>query len=72
MLRAIRSAQRAERVRAFVLARGGKVLVQDPATAESPVMPAAAIAATEVDAVLSLEAMGSVLTRLHSLPAPSQ
>jgi two-component system chemotaxis response regulator CheB len=34
--------------------RGGTVFVQDPATAQSRVMPAAALAATSVDAVLPL------------------
>jgi two-component system, chemotaxis family, protein-glutamate methylesterase/glutaminase len=33
---------------------GGSVFVQDPATAQSSAMPAAALAATPVDAVLSL------------------
>jgi two-component system chemotaxis response regulator CheB len=37
-----------------IKARGGSVFVQDPATAQSPVMPAAALAATSVDAVLPL------------------
>jgi two-component system chemotaxis response regulator CheB len=37
-----------------IKARGGIVLVEDPATAYSPVMPAAAIAATDIDAVLPL------------------
>jgi len=34
--------------------RGGMVLVQEPATAQSPVMPEAALAASEVDRVLPL------------------
>ncbi len=47
-----------------VKARGGMVLVQDPDTAESAIMPRAAIAATKVDAVLPLAAMGPYLNRL--------
>lgn len=43
---------------------GGKVLVQDPETAESPVGPRAVLAMTEVDAVLSVEALAAELTRL--------
>lgn len=35
--------------------RGGSVMVQDPDSAEDPVMPAAAIAAAAVDRVLALE-----------------
>jgi two-component system chemotaxis response regulator CheB len=37
-----------------IKARGGRVFVQDPATAQSSAMPAAAVAATRVDAVLPL------------------
>ena len=40
---------------------GGQVLVQDPATAESPVGPRAVIAQTAVDAVLPLEALAAAL-----------
>lgn len=46
---------------ALIKARGGRVIVQDPVTAESAVMPDAAIAATEVDAILPLTAIGSTL-----------
>ncbi len=49
---------------ARVKAHGGVVLVQDPATAESAIMPRATIAATAVDAVLPLAAMGAYLNRL--------
>lgn len=49
---------------ARVKAVGGVVLVQDPRTAESPVMPEAAIAAVNVDAVLPLAAIGERLNRL--------
>lgn len=41
--------------------RGGVVVVQDPAGAESGVMPAAAIAACHVDKVLPLSALPSLL-----------
>jgi two-component system chemotaxis response regulator CheB len=37
-----------------IKSRGGSVFVQDPATAQSSAMPAAALAATAVDAVLPL------------------
>jgi two-component system chemotaxis response regulator CheB len=41
-----------------VKARGGKVIVQDPSSAESSTMPAAGIAAAAVDYVLPLEHVG--------------
>lgn len=44
--------------------RGGFTLVQDPATAESPVMPEAAIAATGVDQILPLTDMPAALNHL--------
>jgi two-component system chemotaxis response regulator CheB len=44
--------------------RGGFVLVQDPKTAESPSMPAAAIAATAVDRILPLDRIGPFLVEL--------
>jgi two-component system, chemotaxis family, protein-glutamate methylesterase/glutaminase len=47
-----------------VKARGGRVIVQDPATAESSAMPAAGIAATDVDFVVPLEDIGSYVTSL--------
>jgi two-component system chemotaxis response regulator CheB len=43
---------------------GGKVLVQDPKTALSPVLPVAAIENTPVDGVLSIEAIARRLTEL--------
>jgi two-component system chemotaxis response regulator CheB len=43
---------------------GGKVLVQDPATAESPVGPRAVLALTEVDAILPIESIARALARL--------
>jgi len=44
--------------------RGGFVLVQDPATAESPEMPRAAIAASRVDRILPLDRIGPFLVEL--------
>ena len=44
--------------------RGGLTVVRDPATAEHPVMPQAAIDATEVDHVLPLEEIGKLLLEL--------
>jgi two-component system chemotaxis response regulator CheB len=44
--------------------RGGRVIVQEPSTAESDVLPRATIEATEVDAVMTVEEMSSFLLRL--------
>ncbi|HEY0158455.1 MAG TPA: chemotaxis protein CheB [Thermoanaerobaculia bacterium] len=44
--------------------RGGFVVAQDPATAESPAMPQAAIDATRVDRILPLERIGPFLVEL--------
>ena len=44
--------------------RGGRVIVQDPATAECATMPSAGIAATAVDHVLPLERIGEHLLGL--------
>lgn len=41
--------------------RGGLAIVQDPGTAESPLMPQAAIEATQVDYVLALPAIARLL-----------
>lgn len=49
---------------ATVKKRGGFVIVQDPATAESPVMPQAAIDATRVDRILPLNRIGPFLVEL--------
>lgn len=43
--------------------RGGLAFVQDPATAEAAAMPNAAISATTVDIVASLEKIGALLAR---------
>lgn len=47
-----------------IKSRGGFVLVQDPATAESPAMPQAAIDATRVDRILPLDRIGPFLVEL--------
>ncbi len=44
---------------------GGKLFVQDPANAEGPWMPAAAIAATRTPTVLSLPAIAEALLALY-------
>lgn len=44
--------------------RGGFVVVQDPATAEAPAMPQAAIAAARVDRILPLDRIGPFLVEL--------
>jgi two-component system chemotaxis response regulator CheB len=44
--------------------RGGFVVVQDPATAESPSMPQATIDATRVDRILPLDRIGPFLVEL--------
>ncbi len=46
--------------------KGGVAIVQDPATAESPILPAAALTATPVDAVLPLGEIGHYVARLAS------
>ncbi|MCU1245097.1 MAG: CheB methylesterase [Acidobacteria bacterium] len=47
-----------------IKARDGFLVVQDPATAEAPSMPQAAIAATRVDRILPLERIGPFLVEL--------
>lgn len=44
--------------------KGGRVLVQDPAEAEAPIMPAAALRMVSADAVLSLRDMPAYLVQL--------
>jgi two-component system chemotaxis response regulator CheB len=51
--------------------RGGLTVVQDPATAERSAMPAAALAATPVDAVLPLDEIGPFLVR-HCCGEPAR
>jgi two-component system chemotaxis response regulator CheB len=43
--------------------RGGLTIVQDPATAEAPIMPQAVIAATQVDHVLALPEIARLLAK---------
>ncbi len=47
-----------------IKARGGTVIVQDPATAEAPTMPQATIDAVQVDRILRLEEIASFLTEV--------
>jgi two-component system chemotaxis response regulator CheB len=47
-----------------IKARGGRVVVQDPADAEAPQMPAAALAAVPADHVLPLADIAPLLQRL--------
>jgi two-component system chemotaxis response regulator CheB len=47
-----------------IKSRGGFVIAQDPATAESPAMPLAAIEAARVDRILPLDRIGSFLVEL--------
>ena len=47
-----------------IRARGGCALVQDPATAESDVMPRAAIAVTAVNHILPLADLGRIISAL--------
>ena len=49
---------------AHIVKRGGLALVQDPKTAEIPIMPQAAIRAVPTAEVLSLETLGSRLIAL--------
>jgi two-component system chemotaxis response regulator CheB len=49
---------------AEIKARGGRAIVEDPATAECPTMPAAGIAAAAVDYILRLERIGPHLVSL--------
>jgi two-component system, chemotaxis family, protein-glutamate methylesterase/glutaminase len=49
---------------ARIKSRGGFIVVQDPATAESPAMPQAAIDATRVDRILPLDRIGPFLVEL--------
>ena len=57
-----------------IKARGGFVVVQDPATAESPAMPQAAVDAGRVDRILPLDKIGPFLVELcrHPVGAASR
>jgi two-component system chemotaxis response regulator CheB len=50
---------------AHIVKRGGLALVQDPKTAEIPIMPQAAIRAVPSAEVLSLETLGPRLIALN-------
>jgi two-component system, chemotaxis family, protein-glutamate methylesterase/glutaminase len=49
--------------------RGGAALIQEPATAESPAMPTAALKAVPSARVLTLGAIGSAIAELAAMPA---
>lgn len=50
--------------------RGGIAIVQDPATAVEPSMPASALASVDADYCVPLEEIGPLLQRLVGAPAP--
>lgn len=52
--------------------RGGRAIVQDPATAEVPVMPAAALSAVPEATVVTLEELPQLLLDLAAGLAPSR
>jgi two-component system chemotaxis response regulator CheB len=52
--------------------RGGLAIVQDPREALYPGMPRSAIAHARIDHVVGVRAMGELLTRLVSEPAPPE
>ena len=52
--------------------KGGVVIVQDPASAEAPAMPQAAISAARVDRILPLDRIGPFLVELCRTPAPAR
>jgi two-component system chemotaxis response regulator CheB len=49
---------------AHVVREGGRAVVQDPATAEKPVMPAAALEANPAAMVVPLDELGGVIAGL--------
>ena len=49
-----------------IVERGGLALVQEPATAESPTMPAAALKAVPTAKVLTVAEIGAVVSRMGS------
>jgi two-component system chemotaxis response regulator CheB len=53
-------------------AHGGRVIVQDPATATSPALPAAVVATGCADFVLPLEAIADALVSLAMVPGASE
>lgn len=55
---------------AAVKRAGGRVVVQDPATARAPAGPLAVMGRTVVDAVVPIEEMAALLVALCAAPAP--
>jgi two-component system chemotaxis response regulator CheB len=53
---------------ARIRARGGRVIVQDPATAEAPQMPQAVLASVNPDYILSLDRIAPLLIELSTPP----
>ena len=49
---------------AFIKSLGGCAIVQDPATAESPVMPSAAVASGPIDHIVDLPRIAPLLIEL--------
>lgn len=56
---------------AAVKAAGGSVIVQDPSTAEAPLMPQAAIRAAQPDRVVTLSDLGNCLSDLCGRNEPA-
>lgn len=54
-----------------IVDRGGLAIVEDPATAESPTMPRAALAAVPQARVLKAEEIAAALEQLVTRPAPN-
>lgn len=52
--------------------RGGLTIVQDPETAESPTMPAAALKAVPGARVLTIGAIGQLIGEMAGLPEPTK
>jgi two-component system chemotaxis response regulator CheB len=57
---------------AQIAARGGKALVQDPKTAEIPIMPSAAIKAVPTAEIVPLDALAARLIALSQEPAKTR
>jgi len=57
---------------AAIAAAGGTTVVQDPETAQASAMPAAALARTAVDLVLSLDEIGGLLSTLGTAGAGAE
>src|SRR6266404_1567236 len=64
------SGQDGARGAAAIERRGGAIVVQEPATAQCPMMPAAALAATGTARVLPLNQMAQWLTQRSDLMTP--